>query len=85
MHQPISRVNVIPLLILRPRHLMSSVQAIVREASLVPVHLPNINALKEALAKAREWSSKVDRVQVLTSIRFIFQNKLVIVLSLNKC
>ena len=48
--------------------MMSSVQAIVREASLVPVHLPNINALKEALAKARDWSSKVDHVQVLVCL-----------------
>ncbi|XP_028397957.1 lysine-specific demethylase 5A-like [Dendronephthya gigantea] len=47
----------------RPRHLMSSIQAIIREASLVPVHLPNIDALKEALDKAREWSNKVDHVQ----------------------
>ena len=44
--------------------MMSSIQAIVHEASLVPVHLPNINALKEALGKARDWSSKVDHVQV---------------------
>ena len=45
--------------------MMSSIQAIVHEASLVPVHLPNINALKEALGKARDWSSKVDHVQVI--------------------
>ena len=45
---------------------MTSIQAIVREASLVPVHLPNVNALKEALAKACDWSSKVDHVQVFT-------------------
>lgn len=56
------------LVFCRPRHMMSSVQAIVREASLVPVHLPNINALKEALAKARDWSSKVDHVQVLVCL-----------------
>ena len=49
----------------RPRHMMSSIQVIVREASLVPVHLPNINALKEALTKARDWSDKVDHVQVI--------------------
>ena len=56
------------LVFCRPRHMMSSVQAIVREASLVPVHLPNINALKEALAKAGDWSSKVDHVQVLVCL-----------------
>jgi uncharacterized membrane protein YdcZ (DUF606 family) len=44
---------------------MTSIQTIVREASLVPVHLHNINALKEALGKARDWSHKVDHVQVI--------------------
>lgn len=48
----------------RPRHIMSAIQAIVRDASLVPVHLPNISTLKDALDKALEWSKKVDHVQV---------------------
>lgn len=52
--------------------MMSSIQAIVREASLVPVHLPNINALKDALSKARDWSSKVDHVQVFITTGFLY-------------
>ena len=55
----------------RPRHLMSSVKAIVKEASLVPVYLPNISALKEALVKAHDWSSKVDHVQVNQQLTII--------------
>lgn len=50
----------------RPRHVMATVEAIVREASDVPVYLPNVSALKESLRKAREWSDKVDQVQVRT-------------------
>ena len=48
----------------RPRHVMATVEAIVQEASAVPVYLPNVSALKESLRKAREWSDKVDQVQV---------------------
>lgn len=47
----------------RPRHVMATVEAIIQEASRVPLYLPNVSALKEALRKAREWSDKVDQVQ----------------------
>ncbi|XP_022801801.1 lysine-specific demethylase 5C-like [Stylophora pistillata] len=47
----------------RPRHAMTTVEAIVKDASRVPLYLPNVSALKEALRKAREWSDKVDHVQ----------------------
>ncbi|XP_048582625.1 lysine-specific demethylase 5A isoform X2 [Nematostella vectensis] len=47
----------------RPRHVMATVEAIVKEASNVPVYLPNVSALKESLRKAKEWSDKVDQVQ----------------------
>ena len=43
---------------------MATVEAIIQEASRVPLYLPNVSALKEALRKAREWSDKVDQVQV---------------------
>ena len=48
---------------------MATVEAIVKEASRVPLYLPNVSALKEALRKAREWSDKVDQVQVRYSPR----------------
>ena len=44
--------------------MMATVEAIIQEASRVPLYLPNVSALKEALRKAREWSDKVDQVQV---------------------
>ena len=48
----------------RPRHVMATIETIIQEASRVPLYLPNVSALKEALRKAREWSEKVDQVQV---------------------
>ena len=53
---------------------MATVEAIIQEASRVPLYLPNVSALKEALRKAREWSDKVDQVQVRQAcplLRFI--------------
>ncbi|XP_015761819.1 PREDICTED: LOW QUALITY PROTEIN: lysine-specific demethylase 5A-like [Acropora digitifera] len=47
----------------RPRHVMATIETIIQEASRVPLYLPNVSALKEALRKAREWSEKVDQVQ----------------------
>ena len=48
----------------RPRHVLATVESIVQEASNVPIFLPNVSALKEALRKCEEWSEKVDQVQV---------------------
>ena len=42
---------------------MTTIEVIVEGASNVPVYLPNVSALKEALRKSREWSLKVDQVQ----------------------
>lgn len=47
----------------RPRHVMSTLEAIVNEASNIPVYLPNVNTLKEALLKAKEWTTKVESIQ----------------------
>lgn len=33
------------------------------EASNIPVCLPNVNTLKEALHKAKEWTTKVEAIQ----------------------
>lgn len=60
----LSVANVRVVLSSRPRHVMATVEAIIQEASRVPLYLPNVSALKEALRKAREWSDKVDQVQV---------------------
>ena len=48
----------------RPRHLLATFEAIIEEASVIDVHLPHMEAMREAVRKAQEWSSKVDTIQV---------------------
>lgn len=50
----------------RQKHPPATLEAIIYEAENIPVHLPNIQALKEALAKARAWIADVDEIQVRT-------------------
>lgn len=50
----------------RQKHPPATLEAIIHEAENIPVHLPNIQALKEALAKARAWIADVDEIQVRT-------------------
>ncbi|XP_004416115.1 PREDICTED: lysine-specific demethylase 5D [Odobenus rosmarus divergens] len=47
----------------RQKHPPSTLEAIIREAENIPVHLPNIQALKDALAKAHAWIADVDEIQ----------------------
>ena len=48
----------------RPRHVITTLEAIVNEARHIPAYLPNVNALEEAMHRAHEWTCKVDGVQV---------------------
>lgn len=48
----------------RQKHPPAMLEAIITEAENVPVQLPNIQALKEALAKARAWIADVEEIQV---------------------
>lgn len=50
----------------RQKHPPATLEAIIHEAENIPVHLPNIQALKDALAKARAWIADVDEIQVRT-------------------
>lgn len=43
---------------------MASLESIVNEAKNIPAFLPNVLSLKEALQKAREWTAKVEAIQV---------------------
>ena len=43
---------------------MATLEAIISEAKGIPAFLPNVMQLKDALKKAKEWTSKVDSVQV---------------------
>ncbi|XP_064473046.1 lysine-specific demethylase 5A-like isoform X2 [Ornithodoros turicata] len=47
----------------KPRHSLESLEAIIQEASEIPVFLPNLAALKEAVRKAKEWSARAEDVQ----------------------
>ncbi|XP_064633580.1 lysine-specific demethylase 5A-like isoform X2 [Lineus longissimus] len=47
----------------RPRHVLATLEAIINESKGIPAYLPNVEALKDALKKAKEWTSKVDSVQ----------------------
>ena len=49
----------------RPRHMVGTLEVIVQEASKVKIVLPNVSALKEALHRAKEWTNKVEQVQVI--------------------
>ncbi|XP_038637949.1 lysine-specific demethylase 5C-like isoform X1 [Scyliorhinus canicula] len=47
----------------RQKHPPATLEAIIKEAENIPVELPNILALKEALAKARAWIADVEEIQ----------------------
>lgn len=50
---------------LRPPHSLLTLESIVLEARNIPAYLPNILALREALQKAKEWTAKVEAIQVI--------------------
>lgn len=43
---------------------MATLEAIINEAKGIPAFLPNVSALKDALKKAKDWTQKVETVQV---------------------
>lgn len=43
---------------------MQALENIVAEADSIPAFLPNVSQLEEAIRKAKEWTTKVDAVQV---------------------
>ncbi|KAG2460300.1 KDM5A demethylase, partial [Polypterus senegalus] len=50
----------------RPRHGMATLENIVTEAKNIPAYLPNVISLRDALQKAKDWTSKVEAIQVLS-------------------
>lgn len=48
----------------RQKHSPATLEAIIKEAENIPVHLPNILSLKEALSKAQAWIADVEEIQV---------------------
>lgn len=47
----------------RQKHPLSTLEAIVNEAQLIPVKLPNIEALRECLTRARAWVTDLEEIQ----------------------
>ncbi|XP_052027969.1 lysine-specific demethylase 5D isoform X4 [Apodemus sylvaticus] len=45
------------------KHSPATLEVIIREAENIPVYLPNIQSLKEALTKARAWIADVNEIQ----------------------
>lgn len=52
---------------------MVILESIVLEARNIPAYLPNILALREALQKAKEWTTKVEAIQSGTSYAYLEQ------------
>lgn len=53
----------------RQKHPPATLEAIIKEAENIPVHLPNILSLKEALSKAQAWIADVEEIQVCCNKR----------------
>uniref|UniRef100_A0A096MEC7 [histone H3]-trimethyl-L-lysine(4) demethylase n=1 Tax=Poecilia formosa TaxID=48698 RepID=A0A096MEC7_POEFO len=47
----------------RQKHPLSTLEAIVNEAQLIPVKLPNIEALRGCLTRARAWVTDLEEIQ----------------------
>ncbi|XP_069619062.1 lysine-specific demethylase 5A isoform X2 [Ranitomeya imitator] len=47
----------------RPQHSVPSLEGILAEAKNIQAYLPNVLALKEALQRAKDWTSKVEAIQ----------------------
>ncbi|XP_076847642.1 lysine-specific demethylase 5C isoform X2 [Brachyhypopomus gauderio] len=47
----------------RQKHPLSTLEAIVNEAQLIPVQLPNIQSLQECLTRARAWVTDLEEIQ----------------------
>ncbi|KAK7101928.1 hypothetical protein V1264_020234 [Littorina saxatilis] len=55
----------------RPRHLKSTLEAIINESKSIPAFLPNVCALREAVRKANEWVAKVEAIQTSESYPYL--------------
>ncbi|MBN3290437.1 KDM5A demethylase, partial [Polypterus senegalus] len=57
----------------RPRHGMATLENIVTEAKNIPAYLPNVISLRDALQKAKDWTSKVEAIQSGSNYAYIDQ------------
>lgn len=47
---------------------LGSLTAILREAESVPVYLPSVESLRDAVERAQEWLQKVETLQVSVTL-----------------
>lgn len=52
----------------RQKHPLSTLEAIVNEAQLIPVKLPNILALQACLTRAQAWVTDLEEIQVIFDV-----------------
>jgi histone demethylase JARID1 len=48
----------------RSRQTICTIETILKEAEAIPAFLPSIGTLKDALKKGKEWSAKIETIQV---------------------
>jgi histone demethylase JARID1 len=51
-------------MLFRSRQTICTIETILKEAEAIPAYLPNIGTLKDALKRGKEWSAKVETIQV---------------------
>lgn len=59
-----ARTDRLSAAVFRQKHPLSTLDAIVNEAQLIPVTLPNISALRGCLSRARAWATDLEEIQV---------------------
>ncbi|XP_076469736.1 lysine-specific demethylase 5A-like isoform X2 [Babylonia areolata] len=55
----------------KPRHLKSTLEAIINESKNINANLPNVSALRDAVRKANDWTAKVEAVQTSESYPYL--------------
>lgn len=55
----------------RQKHPLSTLEAIVSEAQLIPVQLPNILSLQGCLTRARAWVTDLEEIQASVTHHYI--------------
>jgi uncharacterized membrane protein len=53
------------ILLLRSRQTICTIETILKDAEAIPAYLPSIGILKDSLRKGKEWSAKVETIQVI--------------------
>jgi hypothetical protein len=55
-------------MLFRSRQTICTIETVLKEAEAIAAFLPSIGTLKDALKKGKEWSAKVETIQVWFSV-----------------